>query len=120
MADLAYREVYAMDRVEARKRLVQTYRETGSISQTARLLQVDVKDILDKGALGPSLWDHLRKGCLPRYQWTACESRSRLRFLAYSHTRTLANGLTFLSLVLCWLRLHLRPHFGHGMGGNLP
>ncbi|MGC8836922.1 MAG: helix-turn-helix domain-containing protein, partial [Anaerolineae bacterium] len=37
MADLAYREVYAMDRVEARKRLVQTYRETGSISQTARL-----------------------------------------------------------------------------------
>ena len=37
MADLAYREVYAMDRVEARKHLGQTYRETGSISKTARL-----------------------------------------------------------------------------------
>ena len=238
MADLAYREVYAMDRVEARKRLVQTYRETGSISQTARLwhtsrqvvrkwvkraekggeealqdlsrrprsfprqtkssverlvikareethygrlrlawylqqqhgvklspytirhilrrshlvppqkkrrkplypaswawetqvpfslLQVDVKDILDKGALGPSLWDHLRKGRLPRYQWTACESRSRLRFLAYSHTRTLTNGLTFLSLVLCWLRLHgvetpvtFQTDWGEEFGGDNP
>ena len=37
MADLAYKEVYAMDCIEARKHLVQTYRETGSISQTARL-----------------------------------------------------------------------------------
>ncbi len=36
MPDLAYREVYEMNEVEARKRLVQTYLETGSIAETAR------------------------------------------------------------------------------------
>jgi transposase len=36
MADLAYREVYAMSRIKARLRLVTTYHETGSIRQTAR------------------------------------------------------------------------------------
>ena len=238
MADLAYREVYAMDRVEARKHLVQTYRETGSISKTARLwhtsrqvvrkwvrraekggeealqdrsrrprssprqtdsateelvvqarqetgygrqrlawylqkryglrlspytirhilrrhgltqpkkqgrkpfypafwaweveapftlLQADLKDILDKGALGTRLWDHIRKHRLPRYQWTVCESRSRLRFLAYSHKKTPTNGLTFLSLVLCWLRLHgvetpvtFQTDWGEEFGGDNP
>ena len=37
MAELAYREVYAMNRSEARKQLVRTYLETGSVSATARL-----------------------------------------------------------------------------------
>ena len=37
MPDLAYREVYAMNPREASKRRVQTYRETGSIRQTASL-----------------------------------------------------------------------------------
>ena len=36
MADLAYRTVYAMNRVEARMQLVRTYQETGSLSETAR------------------------------------------------------------------------------------
>jgi len=36
MADLAYREVYAMDRLQARRRLVSTFQETGSIRGTAR------------------------------------------------------------------------------------
>ena len=35
MADLAYREVYTMSRIEARLRLVNSYYETGSICQTA-------------------------------------------------------------------------------------
>jgi len=37
MADLAYGEVYAMNPVKARKRLVQTYQGTGSIRKTASL-----------------------------------------------------------------------------------
>ena len=37
MPELAYRELYAMNRKEARRRLVQTYRETGSIRKTAQL-----------------------------------------------------------------------------------
>jgi hypothetical protein len=41
-----------------------------------------VKDIPDKQALCPTLWDHLRKRKLPRYQWTCCDGRTRLRFLA--------------------------------------
>jgi hypothetical protein len=36
MAELAYREVYAMNRVEATKHLLQTYQETGTICKTAR------------------------------------------------------------------------------------
>lgn len=37
MPELAYQEVYAMNAVEARKRLIQTYLETQSIAATARL-----------------------------------------------------------------------------------
>ena len=37
MPELAYREVYAMNRVEARHLLIQTFEKTGSYSQTARL-----------------------------------------------------------------------------------
>jgi hypothetical protein len=36
MADVAYREVYVMKAVEARRRLISTYQETGSIRATAR------------------------------------------------------------------------------------
>ena len=36
MADLAYREVCAMNRIEARFRLVTAYQETAAISETAR------------------------------------------------------------------------------------
>ena len=36
MADLAYRRVYSMNKVEARRLLVETYQETANISETAR------------------------------------------------------------------------------------
>ena len=36
MAELAYREVYAMNKAKARHHLIETYARTGSISQTAR------------------------------------------------------------------------------------
>jgi hypothetical protein len=68
------------------------------------LIQTDVKDILDKGALGTQRTTHLSRQGLPRYQWTACDGRTRLRFLAYSHRLNRTNGLTFLILVLMWLR----------------
>ncbi len=213
MAELAYREVYAMNRVEARKQLVRTYEETGSIKATAEawhtsrqvvrkwvrrsrqegeagladrsrrphhsprrtaaeveemvvaayqethfgrrrlamylrqrgqevsahtirhilrrrgcvrprqrrqsvypalwaweteqpfaLIQADVKDIRDKGSLGTRLTTHLARQRLPRYQWTACDGRTRLRFLAYSHSLSTTHGIAFLVLVLSWLR----------------
>lgn len=38
------------------------------VEEPFSLIQTDVKDILDKQSLGPTLWDHLRKHHLPRYQ----------------------------------------------------
>jgi len=37
MPELAYRRLYAMNPIEARKLLVETYQRTGSISETARI-----------------------------------------------------------------------------------
>jgi len=235
--DVAYREVYLMDEVEARKRLVDTYRATGSLSATARLwgtsrqvvrqwvrrfeaegelglvdrsrrpgvcpaqvspeieakvleakrktgygrkrlawylareegvvlsphtirhilrrggfkgrrqprktfypahwaweeerpfslVQVDAKDVLDKATLGKGLWDHMRKRRLPRYQWTFCEGKSRLRFLAYSRELSLTNGLCFMALVMLWLRSYgiegevsWQTDWGEEFGGSNP
>ena len=238
MADMAYREVYTMNPVEARKRLIRTFQETGNISETARrwhtspqvvrkwlrryreegeeglrdrsrrphhsprqtppeveqqvlearratnygrerlalylkrergisispytirhilrrhgvtkqskhsyqsiyparwawseetpfaLMQVDAKDILDKKALGTTLWHHLRQHRLPRYQWTACDGRTRLRFLAYSHRLNRTNGIAFLILALLWLRTHgvttkvtFQTDWGEEFGGDNP
>jgi len=75
------------------------------------LAQVDVKDVLDRGALGTKLWDHLAKRKLARYQWTFLEGRTRLRFLSWSHEITLTNGLCFMGLVMLGLR-------GHGIEGE--
>ena len=92
-----------------------------------RLAQVDTKDILDKGTLGTKLWDHLRKRRLPRYQWTFLEGRTRLRFLAYSHNLSVANGLCFVALVMSWLRawgieteVDWQEDWGSEFGGENP
>lgn len=91
------------------------------------LVQVDTKDILDKGTLGTQLWDHLRKRRLPRYQWTWCEGKTRLRFLAYSRELSLANGLCFMALIMLWLRQHgidgevaWQTDWGDEFGGSNP
>jgi transposase len=236
MADLAYREVYAMSRVEARQHLVRTYQQTGSIRATARwwhtsrqvvrkwvsrfqqqdlsglqdhsrrplhsprqtaqdieqrvlqawqethygrkrlalylraqglcisahtvrhilrrhrlpqpkvhrksvypalwawetesafaLIQTDVKDIHDKGALGTAHVHHLTRQHLPRYQYTACDGRTRLRFLGYGMANNSTNGLAFVVLVLCWLRalgidipIAFQTDWGQEFGGDNP
>lgn len=91
------------------------------------LFQTDAKDIHDKGALGTERCHHLTRQGLARYQWTACDSRTRLRFLAYSHRLTQDSGIAFMILVLLWLRAHgiTRPvqfqtDWGSEFGGNNP
>jgi len=91
------------------------------------LIQADAKDVLDKKALGTTLWQHIRRCRLPRYQWTACDGRSRLRFLAYSHRLNRTNGMAFLLLVLLWLRAHdvttpvtFQTDWGQEFGGDNP
>ena len=76
------------------------------------LAQVDVKDVLDKGALGTKLWDHLAKRKVPRRQRTFLEGRTRLRFLSWGHEITLTNGLCFMGLAMLWLR-------GRGIEGEV-
>ena len=196
--DISYREIYAMNKEEARKQIVSSYLTSGNISQVARLwhtsrnvvrkwvkrfeqkvlearkktgygrkrlawylareeglvlssntirhilsrngfkgrrkprkvfypafwaweaekafslAQVDTKDILDKGALGTKLWTHILRKRLPQYQWTFCEGKSRLRFLAYSRELSLVNGLCFTFLVMLWLR-----RYGIDSEGNM-
>jgi transposase len=68
MADLGYMEVHAMNRIEARLRVVTTYHETGSIRETARRWhtsrQVGRKWLSQKWrrngvhALASGLWPH--------------------------------------------------------------
>ena len=236
MADLAYRQLYTMNPAEARKQLIETYKQTGSISRTARLfhtsrrvvrkwlrryhqlgeeglrdlsrrpktcpnktqpeveaavvrtraltgygprrlaaylkglgvnlsphtirhilrrnglvqkrrrratiypaiwaweqsnpfnlMQVDVKDIRDKRALGTALCDHLAKRGLPRYQWTAVDGLTRLRFIAFSHRINRSNGLAFLALILLHLRalgidqkVTFQTDWGQEFGGDNP
>ncbi len=62
---------------------------------------------------------------LLRYQWTTCDTRTRLRFLAYSHRLDRTNGITFMILVLLWLRAHdvqtsaiFLTDWGHEFGGD--
>ena len=69
----------------------------------------------------------MRKHHLPRYQWTACDGRTRLRFLAYSHRNNRTNGLAFLLLVLLWLRCYgittavtFQTDWGAEFGGDNP
>jgi len=92
-----------------------------------KLLQVDTKDIADKGTLGTKVVKHLFDAHLPRYQWTALEGRSRLRFLAYSHRLNRTNGLAFMILVLWWMRIHgvrgeveIQTDWGQEFGGSNP
>ena len=91
------------------------------------LAQVDTKDILDKGALGRKLWTYMLRKRLPRYQWTFCEGKSRLRFLAYSGELSLVNGLCFTFLAMLWLRRYgidseviWQTDWGEEFGGSNP
>jgi transposase len=95
--------------------------------QPFSLLQVDVKDIHDKAALGTGHTTHIRRQHLPRYQYTACDGRTRLRFLAYAHANNSTNGLAFLLLVTLWLRafgiecpICLQTDWGQEFGGDRP
>ena len=93
--------------------------------QPFSLVQTDVKDIRDKRALGTERTTHLHRQGLPRYQWTACDGRTRLRFLAYSHRLNRTNGIAFMLLVLMWLRAHnlhtnvtFQTDWGQEFGGD--
>ena len=96
-------------------------------NMTFKLAQVDTKDIYDKGMLGTITWAHITRKHLSRYQWTFCEGRTRVRFLAFSRKLHLTNCLCFVALVMSWLRafgieekVFWQKDWGQEFGGDNP
>lgn len=77
--------------------------------QPFAFFQVDVKDILDKQALGTRLWRLFRRLHLPCYQFTFCDACIRLHFLLLAEQFNRTNGLA--AIISCF--------FGFGLIGKL-
>ncbi len=141
MAERAHWEVHAINPMEARKQIVLTYQQpqrrrrqsvypvlwAWEAKEPFPLLQTNGKDIRDKGTLETLRTTHLRRHHLPRYQWTACDGRTRLRFLAFRYALNNTCGLAFLILVLIWLRafgveqdVTFQTDWGQEFGGDNP
>jgi hypothetical protein len=50
---------------------------------------------------------------IPKYQWTAIDPKTRIRFLSWSFNRDWSCGQVFLKMVVWWLRL-----FGFNLQGG--
>jgi hypothetical protein len=70
-----------------------------------QFFQVDTKHILDAHTLPQDVYMRIKRLSLPLYQWTAPDVVTRMKFVAYSYEQTFANGLSFMLLLVCWLRL---------------
>jgi hypothetical protein len=51
-------------------------------------------------------WKFKNHPGLPVYQWTIVDAKTKVRFLAWSHSLNSFFGLKFLEFVLVWLRAH--------------
>ena len=66
--------------------------------------QIDAKYVADRSALPEEAYAAIFKNRLPRYQFTAIDIKTRLRFIAYANSLSFENGLCFMLLVEAWLR----------------
>ncbi|MCG0278631.1 MAG: integrase, partial [Thermanaeromonas sp.] len=66
--------------------------------------QIDTKYIADQHALPLEAYAAILRNKLPKYQFTAIDIKTRLRFIAYATELNFKNGLTFLLLLAYWLR----------------
>ena len=72
-----------------------------------QFLQYDTKDILDKKALPKIIYDKFKNNNqLPKYQWTIVDAKTKIRFLAWSHSLSSFFGFSFLNLAISWIRSH--------------
>jgi len=69
-----------------------------------QFFQFDTKHIADQKALPHTVYAAIFKNKLPLYQYTAIDVKTRLRFIAYAHSLSFINGLTFMLLIESWLR----------------
>ena len=83
------------------RRKLYEYAQIGAFER----LQYDTKEITDKHALPPDIYERFSKDAsLPVYQWTIVDAKTRIRFLAWSHSLSSFYGLKFLEIVVFWLR----------------
>ena len=87
--------------------------------------QIDLKEILDLKTLPYQVYRHAYMHQLPRYQWTALDVYTRIKFIAYSKEKTLANGIVFFVLIHLWIRsygidhkLFFQTDWGEEFGGK--
>ncbi len=70
-------------------------------------LQYDTKDILDMHALPKDIYEKFKNNDqLPKIQWTIVDAKTKIRFLAWSYTRSSFFGFKFLLFTINWLRAH--------------
>lgn len=90
-------------------------------------LQVDVKQILDKGTLPDTVYRYLKASNLPLFQWTAIDVLTRIRFLSFSYKKDSFSGKAFLQLAIWWIRsfgfhhpIHIQTDGGQEFAASSP
>ncbi len=70
-------------------------------------LNYDTKKVTDMHALPMDIYLKFKfQKDLPIYQWTIVDVKTKIRFLAWSHSLNSFFGLKFLEFVIVWLRAH--------------
>ncbi|MDN5364602.1 MAG: hypothetical protein PWQ91_1664, partial [Eubacteriales bacterium] len=64
--------------------------------------QIDTKYIADQHALPTKAYAPILPNKLPKYQFSATDVKTRIRFIAYASELTFKNGLTFLLFLAHW------------------
>lgn len=89
------------------------------------MIQVDLKEILDLKTLPFDVYRHIYRNNFPRYQWTAIDVKTRMRFLCFSYEKTFEHGFKFLELVVSWIRsmgfshkIYIQTDNGEEWGGK--
>ena len=69
-----------------------------------QMWQIDAKYLADANSLPPPAYAAIFRHRLPRYQFTAIDLKTRIRFIAFAYQLTFTNGLAFMLLLKTWLR----------------
>ncbi len=128
--ELSYQEVYRMNKSEARRHLVQTYQQTGSTAQTARLWQTSrqvvrrwVRRWQSEGQAGLSDRSRRPHSC-PRQTKPAVEEQvlQLRRATGWGRQRLSRHEQELLNRAAQWLYYYNveRSHSGEGMKGQSP
>jgi len=87
-------------------------------------IQIDTKDIKDAKTLPKEVYWHLRERGLPRYQFTAIDVKTRIKFISYGYERSRNNGIGFMKMIVDWIRsfgiryqIKLQTDWGGEFGG---